>query len=184
MSLTRRGTIYLDPDLHRAVRMKATETEKSVSDLVNASVRHRLAEDADDLAAFRARAKEPHLDGGTHGSQQDQPSKISTELTTEVISTPGISRGARDSRGSSAVLGRVERFIWRRRQPCHEVEPFWQPDPKSQYPSRPRRMSADTACHPRDPSEFRWRGALHHIDRREPWNRAHDRTMRKVPPCW
>ena len=62
MSLTKRATIYLDPDLHRAVRMKAAEIEKSVSDLVNAALRQSLAEDADDLAAFRARAKEPSLD--------------------------------------------------------------------------------------------------------------------------
>ena len=62
MSLTKRATIYLEPELHRAVRMKAAEIEKSVSDLVNAAVRQSLAEDADDLAAFRARAKEPSLD--------------------------------------------------------------------------------------------------------------------------
>lgn len=62
MSLTKRATIYLDTDLHRAVRMKAAETEKSVSDLVNAALRHSLAEDADDLAAFGDRAKEPNLD--------------------------------------------------------------------------------------------------------------------------
>ena len=62
MSLTKRATIYLEPELHRAVRMKAAEIEKSVSDLVNAAVRQSLAEDADDLAAFRARAKEPNLD--------------------------------------------------------------------------------------------------------------------------
>ena len=62
MSLTERATIYLEPELHRAVRMKAAEIEKSVSDLVNAAVRQSLAEDADDLAAFRARAKEPNLD--------------------------------------------------------------------------------------------------------------------------
>ena len=62
MSLTKRATIYFEPELHRAVRMKAAEIEKSVSDLVNAAVRQSLAEDADDLAAFRARAKEPNLD--------------------------------------------------------------------------------------------------------------------------
>ena len=42
--------------------MKAVEIEKSVSDLVNAALRQSLAEDADDLAAFRDRAKEPNLD--------------------------------------------------------------------------------------------------------------------------
>ena len=60
--MTKRATIYFDPDLHRAARMKAVETETSVSDLVNAALRQSLAEDADDLAAFRARAKEPNLD--------------------------------------------------------------------------------------------------------------------------
>jgi len=62
MGVTKRATIYLDADLHRAVRMKAAEIEKSVSDLVNAALRRSLAEDADDLAAFRDRAKEPNLD--------------------------------------------------------------------------------------------------------------------------
>jgi len=62
MGETRRATIYFDADLHRAARMKAVETDRSVSDLVNAALRQSLAEDADDLAAFRARAKEPNLD--------------------------------------------------------------------------------------------------------------------------
>ena len=62
MSMTRRATIYFDADLHRAARMKAVQTDKSVSDLVNAALRQSLAEDADDLAAFRARSKEPNLD--------------------------------------------------------------------------------------------------------------------------
>ncbi len=62
MGETRRATIYFDADLHRAARMKAVETDKSVSDPVNAALRQSLAEDADDLAAFRARAKEPNLD--------------------------------------------------------------------------------------------------------------------------
>jgi hypothetical protein len=62
MGLTKRATIYLDADLHRAARVKAAETETSVSDLVNAALRRSLAEDADDLGAFRARAKEPDLD--------------------------------------------------------------------------------------------------------------------------
>jgi hypothetical protein len=62
MQATKRATIYLDADLHKAARMKAVETEKSVSDVVNAALRQSLAEDANDLAAFRARAREPHLD--------------------------------------------------------------------------------------------------------------------------
>ncbi len=62
MSNARRATIYLDPDLHRALRLKAAQTDQSISDLVNSAVRLTLAEDADDLADYRARAKEPDLD--------------------------------------------------------------------------------------------------------------------------
>ncbi len=62
MSSARRATVYLDPPLHRALRIKAAETDQSVSDIVNEAVKQALAEDAEDLAAFRARAREPNLD--------------------------------------------------------------------------------------------------------------------------
>jgi hypothetical protein len=62
MGTARRATVYLDADLHRALRLKAAETDKSISDLVNAAVRLNLSEDAEDLAAYRTRAKEPNLD--------------------------------------------------------------------------------------------------------------------------
>jgi plasmid stability protein len=62
MSSARRATVYLDPELHRALRIKAAETDQSVSDIVNEAVRQTLAEDAEDLAVFRTRAKEPNLD--------------------------------------------------------------------------------------------------------------------------
>jgi len=55
----RRATIYLDPDLHKALRLKAVETSQSVSELINRAVREALAEDAEDLAAFEERAGEP-----------------------------------------------------------------------------------------------------------------------------
>ena len=57
----RRTTIYFEPHLHRALRLKAAEIDRSVSDLVNEAVRLRLAEDAEDLAAFEDRADEPDL---------------------------------------------------------------------------------------------------------------------------
>ena len=59
MSRVRRATVYLEPSLHRALRVKAAETEKSVSELVNAAVQRSLVEDAADLAAFEERANEP-----------------------------------------------------------------------------------------------------------------------------
>ena len=62
MSSAKRATVYLDPDLHRAVRVKAAETERSVSELLNEALRQSLAEDAEDLEAARSRSKEPNLD--------------------------------------------------------------------------------------------------------------------------
>ena len=57
----KRTTIYFEPHLHRALRLKAAEIDRSVSDLVNEAVRLRLAEDAEDMAAFEDRADEPDL---------------------------------------------------------------------------------------------------------------------------
>jgi hypothetical protein len=59
MAQAKRATVYLEPSLHRALRVKAAETDVSVSELVNDAVRLRLAEDAQDLETFRTRAKEP-----------------------------------------------------------------------------------------------------------------------------
>ena len=60
-TVTKRATVYFDPDLHRALRVKAAETDRSMSDLVNEAVMLSLAEDAEDLAAFEERAAEPNL---------------------------------------------------------------------------------------------------------------------------
>lgn len=60
-SQAKRATVYLDPMLHRALRIKALETSRSISDLINESVRHALAEDQLDLSAFDERATEPVL---------------------------------------------------------------------------------------------------------------------------
>ena len=55
---TKRATIYFDPNLHKALRLKAVETSRSVSELVNEAVREALSEDAEDLLAFEERADE------------------------------------------------------------------------------------------------------------------------------
>ncbi len=62
MSTAKRATIYFDPDIHRALRLKAATSDKSVSDMVNEAVKLTLAEDAEDLAAFDERKREPNLD--------------------------------------------------------------------------------------------------------------------------
>ena len=58
-NLTKRSTIYLDPDLHKALRLKAAETERSISDLVNEAVKNVLIEDSVDLKAFEERKNDP-----------------------------------------------------------------------------------------------------------------------------
>lgn len=57
----KRATVYFDPALHRALRVKAAETDRSLSDIVNEAVRLSLLEDAEDLAAFEEREGEPSL---------------------------------------------------------------------------------------------------------------------------
>ena len=57
----KRATIYLDPGLHKALRLKAAETDRTISDIVSRAVRQSLAEDAEDLAAFETRVREPNL---------------------------------------------------------------------------------------------------------------------------
>ena len=59
MAETKRATIYLDPELHKALRLKSVETSRSMSELVNEAVKEALAEDAEDLGAFDERADEP-----------------------------------------------------------------------------------------------------------------------------
>jgi hypothetical protein len=58
----RRTTVYLDPELHRALRLKSAASEVSVSEIVNDAVRLALAEDAADLEALAARRTEPAVD--------------------------------------------------------------------------------------------------------------------------
>ena len=58
---SKRATIYLDSTVHKALRIKAAETDQSVSSLVNQAVRESLREDAADLAVFEERRGEPNL---------------------------------------------------------------------------------------------------------------------------
>jgi len=58
---TKRTTIYLDPQLHYALRIKAMETDNSMSELIEEAIKISLAEDSIDLVAFEERKKEPSL---------------------------------------------------------------------------------------------------------------------------
>lgn len=61
METTKRATIYFDPEIHRALRLKAAATERSVSELVNEAVELALGEDAEDLEIFEQRRGGPIL---------------------------------------------------------------------------------------------------------------------------
>ncbi len=58
----KRATVYFDPEIHRALRLKSASTDRTISEVVNEAVRLSLAEDAEDLEAFDSRATEPSLD--------------------------------------------------------------------------------------------------------------------------
>ena len=57
-TLNKRATIYFDPDIHKALKMKSVEASKSMSELIDEAIRHELAEDEEDIIAFKNRANE------------------------------------------------------------------------------------------------------------------------------
>jgi hypothetical protein len=57
----KRSTVYLEPELHKALKLQAVETSTNVSELINDAVRDALREDRDDLAAFEERGSEPTI---------------------------------------------------------------------------------------------------------------------------
>jgi len=59
--MNKRATVYFDPEIHKALRMRAASTERSISDLVNDAVRQALSEDQEDLASFAERTAEPTI---------------------------------------------------------------------------------------------------------------------------
>jgi hypothetical protein len=61
MKTQKRATVYFDADVHRALRLKAAASDRSISEMVNDAVKVSLAEDADDLASFNQRKNEKSL---------------------------------------------------------------------------------------------------------------------------
>jgi len=57
----KRVTVYFDPDLHKALRLKAAEIDEPLSSLVNEAVQAYLIDDAEDFAAIEARKNEPTI---------------------------------------------------------------------------------------------------------------------------
>ena len=61
MDTQKRATVYFEPEVHRALRLKAAASDRSISDMVNDAVKAALAEDGEDLAAFTHRKNEKSL---------------------------------------------------------------------------------------------------------------------------
>ncbi len=59
--LSKRSTVYFEPSIHHALKIKAASTHQSVSEVVNDAMRHALREDQEDLSAFKERKNEPTL---------------------------------------------------------------------------------------------------------------------------
>ncbi|MCJ7778695.1 MAG: hypothetical protein MUP16_10315 [Sedimentisphaerales bacterium] len=60
-TISKRTTIYIDPQIHRALRIKSAEMDSSISELIEKAIKISLAEDAIDLAAYQQRKSEPRL---------------------------------------------------------------------------------------------------------------------------
>lgn len=58
----KRATVYFDEDLHKALKLRSVESATTLSDYVNQAVKEALAEDLEDLEAFRQRESEPSVD--------------------------------------------------------------------------------------------------------------------------
>lgn len=75
-TMHKRATIYLDPLLHKALKLKAMETSKTISAIVNQAVKDSLADDAEDLAAFEERLHEPLVSFGEMVKRLKQDGRI------------------------------------------------------------------------------------------------------------
>ena len=59
--LSQRSTIYFEPSVHKALRIKAAEESRSISDIIHEAVSLLASEDAEDIADFDARIGEPNV---------------------------------------------------------------------------------------------------------------------------
>jgi hypothetical protein len=56
--LNKRATVYFDPDIHRALKIKAAMTNRSISEFIDQAIKHEFSEDEEDIRAFKERSHE------------------------------------------------------------------------------------------------------------------------------
>ena len=54
-----KATLYLEDKTYRAYKIKAAETDQTLSELVNDAIQTQLQQDLDDIDAIRARKDDP-----------------------------------------------------------------------------------------------------------------------------
>lgn len=60
-NLSKRSTVYFEPAIHQALRLRAATSHQSLSEIIDEAVRLLMCEDQEDLAAFAARVNEPEI---------------------------------------------------------------------------------------------------------------------------
>ena len=60
-NLSKRSTVYFEPSIHQALKVKAASSQLSVSELIDEAVRLLMSEDQEDLAAFSERENEKEI---------------------------------------------------------------------------------------------------------------------------
>ena len=60
-SLSKRSTVYFEPSIHQALKLKAASSHLSMSELIDEAVRLLMNEDQEDLAAFSERENEKEI---------------------------------------------------------------------------------------------------------------------------
>ncbi|MBK6958397.1 MAG: hypothetical protein U1D41_12200 [Nitrosomonas sp.] len=60
-NLSKRSTIYFDPSIHQALKVKSVTSSRSVSELVDEALRQLMNEDQEDLEAYAQRKDEPDI---------------------------------------------------------------------------------------------------------------------------
>jgi hypothetical protein len=61
MSLSKRATVYFDPDIHKTLKVRAAETSSSISDIIDNLLRNEFLADQEDLKVYRERLSEPTI---------------------------------------------------------------------------------------------------------------------------
>ena len=60
-NLSKRSTIYFDPELHRALKIKSVTSSRSVSELVDEALRQVMNGDQEDLQVCNERYNEQNI---------------------------------------------------------------------------------------------------------------------------